>query len=455
MRLLFITDVRFWRCSMGSQVRIDKMISRMLLKGDSVDVFFVGSLYSEDIKILNKFTPAYSLHSAGIHTTSTEPIPLSIYRQLIRPTLIFIRGIIRQVRLEFSRNLERRRGNKIQYFRKFSLQIKEMKLADFINTRTEQRFSALCKEINPDAVVVEYVRLAWLLKSCKHNVPQHCISFIDTHDVQYDRQSSFHRQGWPHDIDITPKEEATALNTADYVIAIQGKDRQKLGALLAVDKVIVVGLAPPLQQPPNLIRTTRKTVYLGFVGSTMQPNVMAAKRLIQKIFRPLRETFGAIIELRVFGKVCGEIAEFSGEPGVSMLGYVEQMADAFSAIDIFVNPVTSGGGLKIKNVEALSFGKLMLTTDIGAEGLEAGAGSAFVLAQTDQEFIATLAHLLATPEQWPSLQRLAWEFSQQYGNDTAIYHEFDQALKPVRLKALEVGTRVTWKNAESPTLNLG
>ena len=50
--------------------------------------------------------------------------------------------------------------------------------------------------------------------------------------------------------------------------------------------------------------------------------------------------------------------------------------------------------MKIKTVEALAYGKPLVTTEVGGEGLEDGWESAFRVATTPDQFVGALAALL-------------------------------------------------------------
>ena len=54
---------------------------------------------------------------------------------------------------------------------------------------------------------------------------------------------------------------------------------------------------------------------------------------------------------------------------IQLLGDVENLEDFYKSIDIFVNPLREGRGLRTKVVEAAAFGCPILSTELGAEGL--------------------------------------------------------------------------------------
>ena len=72
---------------------------------------------------------------------------------------------------------------------------------------------------------------------------------------------------------------------------------------------------------------------------------------------------------------------------IAVFGFVEDLADAYRMADIVVNPVRSGTGLNIKSIEALGYGKPLLTTTSGCRGIESVMGSAFLCADTPAAFV--------------------------------------------------------------------
>jgi polysaccharide biosynthesis protein PslH len=55
--------------------------------------------------------------------------------------------------------------------------------------------------------------------------------------------------------------------------------------------------------------------------------------------------------------------------GVRLTGFVPDLAEAYDAIDVLVAPLVSGGGIKVKILEALRGGLPIVTTSIGAQGV--------------------------------------------------------------------------------------
>ena len=81
--------------------------------------------------------------------------------------------------------------------------------------------------------------------------------------------------------------------------------------------------------------------------------------------------------------------------GLVLHGIVPRLSDIYAQIDIAINPVYWGAGLKIKTVEAMANGLPLVTTAEGARGLRPLAGKAFLVAADRESFVAGLNELIA------------------------------------------------------------
>jgi glycosyltransferase involved in cell wall biosynthesis len=80
------------------------------------------------------------------------------------------------------------------------------------------------------------------------------------------------------------------------------------------------------------------------------------------------------------------------------LGYVEDLASLYRECRLFVAPLTEGGGIKIKILEAMARGIPIVTTAIGAEGIVGADEDALAIAPADATFAGALLGALREPE---------------------------------------------------------
>ena len=74
---------------------------------------------------------------------------------------------------------------------------------------------------------------------------------------------------------------------------------------------------------------------------------------------------------------------------------MEDLTQFYRSIGIFINPVRQGRGLRTKVVEAAAFGRPILSTALGAEGLEE---LQLRLCETKEQFLEALRTLVGNEE---------------------------------------------------------
>lgn len=420
MKILIVTDVRFWLRRLGSQQRVSALCDYLAASGHELRVLFFGQGIAGDQAAPVLSNLPYTVLTEPQHISPTIGSPNPAPRRIARTAKAWTRQALLEIRRRWKEHASFPRAK-----RSFRLQTLEPKLQDFVSAQRRSLFRAVCQDFQPDAVIVEYVRLAQLLAGAKQFLPAGCVTLIDTHDVQYERQSRFHERGEQHDIDITPLEEATGLSLADAIVAIQARDAALFRALMPNARVIVVGHPSPLVHheapagPP---------VRIGFFGSDMAPNQEAAEILIRDVWPALHASHRGAVLLHIFGAVCKRFEKASLPDGVILEGFAPDLEAAYARLHIVVNPVQFGGGLKIKNVEALCHGKPLITTPVGAEGLEDGAGRAFVVATSTQGIVAALGELIVNNGGMRQLGDAAIDYAKNRFASATAFQQLDLVL---------------------------
>jgi GT2 family glycosyltransferase/glycosyltransferase involved in cell wall biosynthesis len=134
----------------------------------------------------------------------------------------------------------------------------------------------------------------------------------------------------------------------------------------------LMGYGLPVEEFPRLPAPTRPHV-LGFIGNYRHaPNLDAARWLAETLFPAVRARLPeARLVLAGAGLPEALRASLMAQTGVEVLGEVGDLAAFYERISVFVNPIREGRGLRTKVVEAAAYGRPVLSTRLGAEGLEA------------------------------------------------------------------------------------
>ena len=189
--------------------------------------------------------------------------------------------------------------------------------------------------------------------------------------------------------------QVDACGWADQTLCVTPQDRALLAAMGGT-RLSIVPLGMDLEAVRPDWAPAPDTCRILFVGSFGHgPNRSGARLLLDGIWPRVRRTWpGATLELA--GRGSEEfVADRGGSDhwsaqGVTALGYVDDLGPVFRRCNAFAAPLTEGGGIKIKVLEALARGVPVVTTAVGAEGIAAADGTALLVAPADADFADAL-----------------------------------------------------------------
>lgn len=231
--------------------------------------------------------------------------------------------------------------------------------------------SQLIKTNHYDIIQVEFSQLLYLAKYLPKNIKKvftaHDISSISFYRRIFEDKPSilkiisrylFFLQIYFYEKKYLPK-----FNT---IITVSQKDQQTLKHCLPQKNIIC--LENGIDKINFLDKTPSKIVRLGYIGSfDHTPNLNAVKYFFNQI-APLLEKDKTPYEFYLAGKNDPEFVKKTF-PKIIDLGQVKKTSDFYQKIDCLVTPIFSGSGSRIKILESLSFGVPVISSPIGAEGI--------------------------------------------------------------------------------------
>ena len=149
-----------------------------------------------------------------------------------------------------------------------------------------------------------------------------------------------------------------------------------------------------------------------FVGNfAYEPNVDAALYFCRDIF-PLILKDVPNVKLYLVGNAPpSEICSLGSNRHIEISGRVASLFPFYKHADVVVCPLRIGGGVKVKVLEALSHGKAIVSTSIGAQGLDLSTHRAVVVADEARGFADNVVRLLVHPEERHIQERQALAYS--------------------------------------------
>lgn len=254
------------------------------------------------------------------------------------------------------------------------------------------------------ATVLDFQYAAWFHWSFLRIVNPRALIVYTYHDItsQIARRRAkssvgwLATQRWHVSYCIARLAEMASLQFADRVVVLNEKDRQLLVGKKSNEKITVID--PPIvtsHETGGLYQPTKIAVLVGFF--VREPNVEAAMWLAHEVWpRVLAQVPEA--ELRIAGGgMSADLRSFlESRDGITVLGFVDDLDEAYQNAHVALVPLLSGAGVKFKAIEPLVRGLPTVTTTVGAEGI--GGSEVFsAVRDNPQEFAQAILKIFNDP----------------------------------------------------------
>ncbi len=270
----------------------------------------------------------------------------------------------------------------------------------------------------PDAVIANYAYLSDIFDAIKQNSLQKPLTAILTHDVRHLRTSQFQKLGIDSfEAEWSQERERHALRKAQVLLAIQQEDSKVFQKMAPDQKVICMPFSATCQlhQRPQIPGRCL------FVGSNADHNYYGLKWFLENVWEKIIQQHPNTT-LHICGSICHLIQ--ATYPNVSLLGKVEDLKPEYSAAEVCLIPLLAGSGLKIKLIEAMSYGRACVSTSIGMQGLSEIANKTALIADTAEEFAFAVQTLLTNSSKRKSMEQESYRYIAQNLSPQSVYQPF-------------------------------
>jgi glycosyltransferase involved in cell wall biosynthesis len=191
--------------------------------------------------------------------------------------------------------------------------------------------------------------------------------------------------------------EAEACRRAALTIAVSDNDRQRLEELGAGIRAVSIptGVNTKYFTPQLDAEVPGRLVFSGSMD--WHPNEDAVCYFADEILPRIRAEVPDV-SLTIVGRNPGaRVRELAARSGIAVTGTLDDVRPSIAEGSVYVVPLRAGSGTRIKIFEALSMGKAVVSTSVGAEGLALESGRHFLAADTAHDFAHAVIRLLRDP----------------------------------------------------------
>ena len=149
---------------------------------------------------------------------------------------------------------------------------------------------------------------------------------------------------------------------------------------------------------------SKENPYIVFTGAMdYPPNVDAAGWFCAEVFPPLQRKISTLGFKIVGRNPAPQVLDLGKRHGVEVTGTVADIRSYVTGALALVVPLRSGGGTRLKILEAMAMERPVISTSVGAEGLEITPGTDILIADNAEQFVIHIERLVKSLEESKNL----------------------------------------------------
>ena len=168
--------------------------------------------------------------------------------------------------------------------------------------------------------------------------------------------------------------------------------------------------------------------HLGAMNWT--PNEEGIKWFLENCWDSVHQKF-PYLKFYLAGRMMPDWLKNLKLPNVEVIGEVPDAMDFMRSKAVMVVPLFSGSGIRVKIVEGMALGKAVISTDIGAEGIDCVSGRHLLIANTPEEFLSAIERYISDQHFCESVGQNARRLIEEKHNMPDIIRKLENFYKQV------------------------
>ena len=222
--------------------------------------------------------------------------------------------------------------------------------------------------------------------------------------------------------------ERAAVNRFPEIIAVSDRDRDGMSGMTDPARITVVPTGVDVSRYRGAAPCTASRPIVLFLGSMdWEANVDAVEYYCREIWPAVLRAVPTAL-FRIVGRNPHARVRRLASSSVEVTGTVPSVVEHLAEAAVFAVPLRVGGGTRLKIFEAMAAGKAVVSTTVGAEGLDVTHGRNVLLADDATAFAAAVVELLQDEARRRALEVAASALAAQYDWST-VTRRFEHALE--------------------------
>jgi len=308
----------------------------------------------------------------------------------------------------------------------------------FFSTDMDIRIERVLKKGNFDAIILESLFITPYLHTIKKNKKNAPI-ILRAHNIEYTiwekiairTKNPFKKIYLNHLTRQLREYECMMYNLVDGIATIADSDKIRMMQLGTHKPIKTISFGLNLQDYQPKPQTQVNLFHIGAMD--WSPNLEGIQYFVDRIWPSLHADFPQL-QLLLAGRNMPEAWKQWDIPNLRIEGEVDDAHLFIQKNGIMIVPLLSGGGIRVKIIEGLALGKVVISTTIGAIGIEDKKDHPILIADNLQEWKNHISNLLSSKSHRDDLSAKGRSFAEKYFNHHHITSELIHFIKQVSKK---------------------
>jgi len=226
--------------------------------------------------------------------------------------------------------------------------------------------------------------------------------------------------------------EVETLSHIDAVLAITDDDKSFSTNLNSALPVLTTPVGINMEQYPDQSDASTSLSLFHLGSMDWRPNLEGVTWLLDEVWKNIHDKFPAL-KLFLAGRNFPSEIRDRKDAGVTCEGEVKDAHAFMLGKQIMVVPLKSGGGMRVKIIQGMALGKTIISTSIGAEGIEYTNNKNILIANTPDEFLSAVEKCISDNKFCFQIGKEARKLAiEKYSNDMVGYNVL-QFLKAITI----------------------
>lgn len=202
--------------------------------------------------------------------------------------------------------------------------------------------------------------------------------------------------------------ELQACARCDLVLTVSEEDKaelQRQDPSLANVEALPIGIDTETFSPVDRSPGSKNILFLGTMY--WPPNVDCVHYFCREIMPIVRKSVPDCTFTIAGQRPVKSVVALSSDPAVRVTGYVDDVREVAKDCGVFVVPLQAGSGVRVKILNAMSMGLPVVSTTVGAEGIDGVGGEDLLIADAPDDFAQAVVRVLTDPDLASALSRNA------------------------------------------------